>query len=178
MSRPVTALTTLSTCRGTVDQPVAGLGGAGTPVTVSGGGFPANLPVGVYLGVFGDQIGRGSAQRYASGVTDDNGNYRMTLTMLATWPDGSPVAQDRLVVMVASDDFSVQVSDVFNYLLPGPVQPTLTPTPTSTPPVRPTATPQSSIVLAPDLRTRRHGGDCGGCRLPWQYAGCALSGDL
>jgi hypothetical protein len=124
-------------------------GGAGTPVTVSGGGFPANLPVGVYLGVFGDQIGRGSAQRYATGVTDGDGNYRMTLTMPATWPDGSPVAQDRLIVMVASDDFSVQVSDVFNYLLPGPVPPTLTPTPTSTPQVPPTATPQSSLALAP-----------------------------
>lgn len=124
-------------------------GGAGTPVAVNGGGFPAHTPVSVYLGVFGDQIGRGTAQRYASTVTDSRGNYGMAFTMPATWPDGSPVAQDRLIILVATDDFSVQVSEVFTYLLPAPVPPTNTPTPTNTPPAPPTATPQPSLSLAP-----------------------------
>ncbi|RIK42026.1 MAG: hypothetical protein DCC55_10075 [Chloroflexi bacterium] len=124
-------------------------GGAGTPVAVNGSGFPGNTPVGVYLGVFGDQIGRSSAYRYASTVTDRSGNYGMAFTMPATWPDGSPVAQDRLIIMVATDDFSVQVSEVFTYLLPAPVPPTSTPTPTNTPPTPPTATPQPSLSLAP-----------------------------
>lgn len=120
-------------------------GGAGTPVAVSGGGFPADRPVAVYLGVFGDQIGRGAAQRYATAVTDRNGNYGMAFTMPATWPDGSPVAQERLIIVVATDDFSVQVSETFSYVLPAPIP--ATPTPTHTPPAPPT--PQASLNLAP-----------------------------
>jgi hypothetical protein len=125
-------------------------GGAGTPVAVNGGGFPGNTPVSVYLGVFGDQIGAGNAQRYASTVTDSSGNYGMAFTLPATWPDGSPVAQDRLIILVANDDFSVQVSETFTYLLPAPVPPTNTPTP---PVVAPTATPQTSLGLAPSNGT-------------------------
>ncbi|OUC07697.1 hypothetical protein RY27_13345, partial [Litorilinea aerophila] len=57
-------------------------GGAGTTVTVSGDGFPANTTVSVYLGTLDSQIGRGSnAQRYAVSTTDRQGRYSMSFTM-------------------------------------------------------------------------------------------------
>ncbi len=79
-------------------------GGAGTTVTASGGGFPANVEVGVYLSALDAQVGGGEPYRYAVTMTDYNGRYSMSFAMPAFWPDGSPVAQSKLVVTVANQD--------------------------------------------------------------------------
>jgi hypothetical protein len=118
-------------------------GTAGTQVLVSGGGFPADTRVNTHLSVFGGQIGDAySAARFVSTVTDGNGNYSMSFAMPGTWPDGSPVTQDQILITVANEDFTIDVSAVFNYVpLPTPTNPPgPTPTPTAT------ATP---IVLNP-----------------------------
>jgi hypothetical protein len=121
-------------------------GTAGTPITVSGGGFPDDTPVSVYLGVFGAQIGPNNAQRYASTVTDDDGDYRLVFTLPATWPNGSPVTESRLIVLVATDDFSVQTGAVLDYTPTGSAP---TATPTSTPVGGPTPDINPSLSLAP-----------------------------
>ena len=116
-------------------------GGAGTTVTASGGGFPANVEVGVYLSALDAQVGGGEPYRYAVTMTDYNGRYSMSFAMPAFWPDGSPVAQSKLVVTVANQDWSIAATAVFHYALPGPTAtPTQTGTPTNTPAVSPTPT--------------------------------------
>lgn len=125
-------------------------GGAGTRVTASGAGFPANTPVAVYLAPLDTSIGAGAPVQYVSGMTDRNGRYSLTFTMPATWPDGGQITQDRIVVTVATPDFSVSVSSVFAYQVVSPTStPTLTPTPTNTPPVAPTATPNPFAQVSP-----------------------------
>lgn len=125
-------------------------GGAGIRVTASGGGFPANAPVAVYLAPLDTSVGTGALQQYVAGMTDANGRYSLVFTMPATWPDGGQITQDRIVVTVATPDFSVSVSSVFTYLIAGPTAtPTLTPTPTNTPPVAPTATLNPYAQVSP-----------------------------
>ncbi|MBK8048457.1 MAG: hypothetical protein IPK16_15875 [Anaerolineales bacterium] len=121
-------------------QPTAG--GAGTPVTVSGGGFPAGVNIGVYLATLDAPVGNGKLNRFAIGTTDNQGRYTMSFVMPGSWPNGSPVTQDKIVVTVATTDFAVMATATFNYYFSGPT-PTPTPTATATeiPPVPPTATP-------------------------------------
>ncbi len=120
-------------------------GGAGTAIIVRGDGFPADTPISLYLGAFGEQIGGGDEQRYASTVTDRRGRYEFAFTLPATWPDGSPIAQERLVVLVANDNLSVQASESLTYVLPSPPPATATPLP----PATPTTVPQPRLSLAP-----------------------------
>jgi uncharacterized protein YraI len=125
-------------------------GGAGTGVTVRGSGFPAHSDVGVYLATLDAQPGSGSPQRFAAGETDSKGRFTLVITMPSFWPDGSPVAQDKIVVTGATDDFSVSANAVFSYAPVGPTwTPTPTPTATTTPPVAPTATPNAYVQLSP-----------------------------
>jgi hypothetical protein len=113
-------------------------GGASTRVTAAGAGFPANTAVAVYLAPLDAAPGAGALQQYVAGVTDGSGRYSLTFTMPGVWPDGGQITQDRIVVTVATPDFSVSVSSVFAYLVAGPTAtPTPTPLPTSTPPVAP-----------------------------------------
>jgi hypothetical protein len=127
-------------------------GPAGTQVVVEGGGFPADTLVNLHLGVLGAQIGGERTLIYASTTTDRSGRYSMAFVIPALWPDGSPVESDKLIVLIATEDFRVQVSTVFSYLLPPPTatpvnSPTPTPTPTPTQPVPPTPAPY--VGLAP-----------------------------
>ncbi|MCB0149767.1 MAG: SH3 domain-containing protein, partial [Caldilineaceae bacterium] len=129
-------------------------GGAGARVTAAGAGFPANAPVAVYLATLDTAVGRGATQQYVSGMTDASGRYSLAFTMPATWPDGGQVTQDKIVVTVATPDFSVSASSVFAYLIAGPTAtPTQTPTPTNTPPVAPTATPNPYAQVSPGSGT-------------------------
>ena len=129
-------------------------GGAGTRITASGAGFPANAPVAVYLATLDTAVGKGATQQYVSGMTDGSGRYSLAFTMPATWPDGGQVTQDKIVVTVALPDFSVSASSVFAYLTAGPTAtPTSTPTPTNTPPVAPTATPNPYAQISPGSGT-------------------------
>lgn len=107
-------------------------GPAGTRVTASGGGFPANSLVNLYLGTLdGQHGGTGSSNIYASAYADRNGRYSLTFTVPSSWPDGEGVDEDELVVLVANDDFSVQVSATFGFTGGGSGgTPTVTPSPT------------------------------------------------
>ena len=121
-------------------------GPAGTRVVASGSGFPANTAVAVYLAHLDTSIGEGALMAYVSGQTDRDGRYALIFTMPATWPDGSAITQDRIVVTVATPDFSVAVSSVFAYQVAVPT-PTNTPTPvlTSTPTSTPLASPTPTL---------------------------------
>lgn len=125
-------------------------GGAGTRVTAAGGGFPANAQVAVFLAPLDAAPGRGALQAYATGTADSSGRYSLSFTMPGAWPDGGQITQDRIVVTVATPDFSVSVSSVFAYLVAGPTATaTPSPTPTNTPPVAPTLAPNPSAQVSP-----------------------------
>lgn len=129
-------------------------GGAGTRVTAAGGGFPANSTVAVYLAPLDAAPGAGALQQYATGVTDGSGRYLLVFTMPGAWPDGGQIAQDRIVVTVATPDFSVAASSTFAYLVTGPTA-TATPTatPTQTPAVAPTPAPNPYAQVSPGAGT-------------------------
>ena len=123
---------------------------AGTIVAVSGSGFPANVNVGIYLAALDTSLATGEPVRYAAGRTDANGRATLSITMPSNWPNGAPIAQDKVVVTMARTDFSVSASAVFNYLSPGPTwTPTPIPTATTTPPATATAAPNPSANLTP-----------------------------
>jgi len=109
-------------------QPAAG--SANTQVTVQGGGFPANTQVSLYLSglVTGRAAAAAAPNSYATATTNSAGEYRMTFTMPATWPDGRPIQNGRLALLVATADFSVRASATFDYTEPTP---TTTPAPGS-----------------------------------------------
>ncbi len=97
-------------------------GGPGTAVTVVGGGFPANTIINVHLAGVVRTAQTDDPFRYASGRTDANGNYRIGFTMPSAWPDGDPIEQGDLVVLVATDGFTVSASDSFSFR-PTPANP-------------------------------------------------------
>lgn len=121
-------------------------GGGGTPVTVSGSGFPANTTVNVHLGALAAAAAAEAAMptAYATTTTDANGAYRVTFDMPAAWPDGSPIPNGRIIVVVATEGFTAQASVSFAYR-----RTATTPTPTATPTataVAPTATPAATTT--------------------------------
>ena len=126
-------------------------GEAGTRVTASGKGFPANSPVAIYLAPLDTAAGTGALQEYTSGTTAADGSYSLAFTMPATWPDSSTVTQEQIVVTAAMPDFSVSVSSVFLYrsTAPTPVPPTpVPPTPVPPTPVPPTPVPPTPVPIA------------------------------
>jgi len=116
----------------TVANPYAQLdpaaGSAGTEVTVSGGGFPANTQVDLYLAGLVKSGVTASARpnSYATATTDAAGTYRLRFTMPGSWPDGSAIVSGRLALLIATADFGLRASATFDYLLPTP-----TPAPTN-----------------------------------------------
>lgn len=110
-------------------------GSAGTEVTISGGGFPANTQVDLYLaGIVKNSAAAAAArpQSYASATTDDNGDYTMRFTMPATWPDGRQIESGRLAMLIATTDFQYRASASFDYVIATPT-PTVAATATATP---------------------------------------------
>lgn len=146
----VTATATETATATATPFPVATLdptaGGAGTDVTIRGGGFPANTTVNVHLGTLVAALAAVEAPSvYATTTTDSAGDYQVTFTMPATWPDGAPLPNGRLVVLVATEDFSAQASAVFNYRTTSvTATPTVTPTATTLATVTPTASPATA----------------------------------
>ncbi|MFN8490614.1 MAG: PA14 domain-containing protein [Caldilineaceae bacterium] len=129
------------------------VGGPNTTVTISGGGFPANTTVNAHLTslVHASQI-EPSITIYQSTQTDSNGNYAMTFAMPEKWPDNTPLAAGKFVVLVVTNDFSVQASALFDYMVPPTQTPseTLTPLPTATPTsAPPTETPTETPTVLP-----------------------------
>jgi hypothetical protein len=120
-------------------------GGAGTSVTVNGGGFPANSDVNLYLGALDSQVGGSAGDRiYARTTTDRRGNYSMAFTMPSQWPDGSSVASGRIAIVVANSDFSIVVGSSFDYTASGTPAPTPSPTNTVVAPT-PTRAPSANV---------------------------------
>ena len=103
-------------------------GSGGTQVTVSGGNFPANTRINVYMG--GLASSRASAtsaeQVYATTVTDRTGAFSVGFTMPDTWPDGQEIQEGRIAILVATTDFAVEASAIFTYEAP---RPTVAPAP-------------------------------------------------
>lgn len=125
-------------------QPNAGP--PGTQVNVQGAGFPARTNVAVYLAPLDTMVGDGNPVRYAAGTTDGNGRYNLTFGFPAFWIDGSPVAQERVVVTVATEDFAVSASSVFRNTAPAPAW---TPTPTLVPTATPVAVREPYVAVSP-----------------------------
>ena len=129
-------------------------GNAGTLVTVTGTGYPANVNVGVHLAALDASVGSGDSFRYATGRSDSSGRVTLSFVMPATWPNGAPIMQSQIVVTLARLDFSVSASAVFNNLTPGPTwTPTAIATATTTPPAPATATPAPSADANPTSGT-------------------------
>ena len=138
-------------------------GEAGTQVTITGGGFPANTTVNVHLGALASAAAAGATPTvYATTTTDANGAYQVAFAMPAQWPDGSPLTDGRVIVLVATADFSAQASASFTYRTAAATStatPTVPPTATATTaapatetPVvtnTPTATPSPTVALSP-----------------------------
>ena len=134
-------------------------GGPGTSVTVSGSGFPANMTVNVHLAALAAVAAAEAAAptAYATTTTDANGAYRVTFALPVTWPDGSPIPNGRLIVVVATEGFTAQAGASFAYrrtaTTPTPtVMPTVTSaTPTETPVATTTATasPTPTTAVSP-----------------------------
>ena len=83
---------------------------------VSGGGFPANTTISVYLGGLVRSASASAAPKaYGSGTSDANGNYRISITMPDTWPDGSTIEPGKLNVVAATANFNEQASAIFDY---------------------------------------------------------------
>ena len=95
-------------------------GPTGTQVRVSGGGFPDRTNVNLYLGglVQASSIQASNAEVRASTQTDDDGEFSMTFNIPNNWPDGSPVEPGKLVVLVATNDFGVEASGIFEVTSP------------------------------------------------------------
>jgi hypothetical protein len=97
-------------------------------VRVQGGGFPANTPINIYLAESdpgGDP--RQGRYIYIAAATDQQGEYQGSLTIPATWLDGTPLSASNLVVTVATPDFSVRTSTALR------LTPAVTPSPGPTP---------------------------------------------
>ena len=124
-------------------------GGAGTVVTVTGEGYPANKSVTIHLGTFDESVGSGSPFLYGTTKADASGKFSTAITMPAVWPNGVAVAPGELVIWARTDDSSVQQSTVFNYSGGSAPAPTDIPAATNTPVVPPTATPNAYARVSP-----------------------------
>ena len=105
-------------------------GGAGTQVTVQGGGFPANTALNLFLGGVVTASAANAAPPVASTVSDGNGNFTVSFTMPSTWPDGTPISSGKLVILVATGNFGVETSATFDFFTVAP-NPAVTLNPTS-----------------------------------------------
>lgn len=134
-------------------------GEAGTQVTITGSGFPANTAVNVHLGALASAAAANATPTiYATTTTDSNGAYQVTFAMPSQWPDGSTISEGQVVVIVATADFSIQVSTIFAYRTSNATTtPTVTPTATATTVATatsiatstPTALPSPTIAVSP-----------------------------
>jgi hypothetical protein len=95
-------------------------GGAGTLVTVQGGGFPANTALNLFLGGVVSTSAADAAPPVASTTSDANGNFTATFTMPSVWPGGQPITNGKLVILVATSNFGVETSATFDFFTVAP----------------------------------------------------------
>jgi hypothetical protein len=121
-------------------------GGPGTLVTVTGSGFPVDTQVHTRLGP--PSVGA-TPQSYGAAVAGTSGAFVLAFTMPGHWPDGTPIAEQELIVVVLNEDGSVKATAPFNYF-----SPPSTATPWSSYPVQ-----EDSVVLT----WHRAGGSARSC---------------
>jgi hypothetical protein len=92
-------------------DPIAG--GPGTSVALSGSGFPAETQVSVRLGP--PSVGA-TPQSYGDATTDADGRFTLAFTMPVQWPDGTPITETDLVVVVLNEDGSTRATAPFGYI--------------------------------------------------------------
>lgn len=168
---PPTATATATMTPTAMPVPVATInpttGEAGTQVTITGSGFPANTTVNVHLGALAVAAAAAAPPTvYATTTTDATGAYQVAFAMPGQWPDGAPIPNGRVIIIVATADFSAQASTSFTYrTTTETATPTATPTVTATPtatattvatatetPVAtstPSVTPSPTVVVSP-----------------------------
>jgi len=88
-------------------------GGPDVSVDVSGMGFPADTQVSVRLGP--PSVGA-TPQSYGDAITDLDGRFTLSFKMPVHWPDGTPITETDLVVVVLNEDGSVKASAPFGYI--------------------------------------------------------------
>jgi hypothetical protein len=88
-------------------------GGAGTSIIVTGSGFPAETQISVRLGP--PSVGA-TPQSYARETTDADGRFALLFVMPGYWPDGTPIAETELVVVVLNQDGSAKATAPFVYV--------------------------------------------------------------
>ncbi len=100
----------------------------GTLIQVTGGGFPANTQLGLYLGIFDGEISpNDSAVTFASTISDGEGNYTMSFVMPEDTPTGVLIQSGKIAVIVATNGFELQASATLDFTGNEP-----TPEPTAT----------------------------------------------
>ncbi len=98
------------------------MGGVNTEVVVNGEHFPAGMAVMLRLGP--PEVGA-TPFSYASGTADSNGRFNLTFAVPESWPDGRPITEANLTVIVLNEDGSIKATAPFA-LQPGmEVEPTL-----------------------------------------------------
>jgi hypothetical protein len=86
-------------------------------VVVTGQNFPAGLAVMLRLGP--PDVGA-TPFSYASGTADQNGSFTLTFTIPENWPDGRPITETELTVIVLNEEGSLRATAPFS-LAPGMV---------------------------------------------------------
>ncbi|HEX6383258.1 MAG TPA: PA14 domain-containing protein [Anaerolineae bacterium] len=89
------------------------MGSANTRVTVAGRGFPAQTAIQIRLGRPGQAP---YTESYAAGQTNSKGKINIIFTMPATWPDGTAITEDIVMVYATTADSQVSALDEFAYV--------------------------------------------------------------
>jgi hypothetical protein len=97
-------------------------GGPGTLIVVTGTGFPPELELSMRLGP--PNVGA-TPRSYARAIADADGEFSATLAMPGKWPDGRPIIERDLVVVVINEDGSVKATAPFDFQPSGAAQPDL-----------------------------------------------------
>jgi hypothetical protein len=87
-------------------------GGPGTIVLITGHGFPAHTPVEIRLGP--PDVGA-TPQSYAETISNIDGEFELSFTMPAEWPDGSPILIEEMVIAAINNDASIKSTIPFRY---------------------------------------------------------------
>ena len=87
-------------------------GGPNARVLVNGAGFPAGTILNVRLGP--PSVGA-TPQSYGQVIVDGKGEFSVTFTMPAQWPDGTPITEKDLMIVVINEDGNVKATAPFSF---------------------------------------------------------------
>jgi hypothetical protein len=87
-------------------------GKAGTNVAVIGEHFPPGQPVEIRLSGVSTEA---TEHAYASGRIEPTGEFKLTFTMPAYWPNGDPIVSPEVLVVASTPDFVSKATAVFGY---------------------------------------------------------------